>query len=267
MRAVIQAGGPACIGMDNVMPDLQRGRYRVRPVAGEADLRVAQRLRWLCFIGNRRGVDEPGALDADPHDALCRHVLIEDSRSHRLVGCFRILHLASGAEIDRSYSAQHYDLDGLRGFSGPMVEVGRFCIHPGHPDPEILRAAWAALARHVDRTGAELLFGCSSFLGTDAAGYEDAFAMLRDRHLAPAQWLPRARAPEVVRFPPPSHPTDAGRARATMPPLLRTYLSMGGWVSDHAVMDRALDTMHVFTGLEVRAIPPARARALRLLAG
>ena len=52
-----------------------------------------------------------------------------------------------------------------------------------------------------------------------------------------------------------------------MPPLLRTYLGMGGWVSDHAVIDRAMNTLHVFTGVEVAAIPPARAKALRAIAG
>ncbi len=52
-----------------------------------------------------------------------------------------------------------------------------------------------------------------------------------------------------------------------MPPLLRSYQLMGGWVSDHAVVDTDLDTLHVFTGLEVRAIPESRARALRLVAG
>ena len=50
-----------------------------------------------------------------------------------------------------------------------------------------------------------------------------------------------------------------------LPPLLRTYLAMGGWVSDHAVIDRDLDTLHVFTAVEVARIPPARARALRAL--
>ena len=50
-----------------------------------------------------------------------------------------------------------------------------------------------------------------------------------------------------------------------MPPLLRTYLLMGGWVSDHAVYDRDLNTMHVFTGLEIGAIPESRKRALRAL--
>ena len=51
-----------------------------------------------------------------------------------------------------------------------------------------------------------------------------------------------------------------------MPPLLRTYLSMGGWVSDHAVVDRQMNTLHVFTGVEISAIPPARKRLLRAVA-
>ena len=46
-------------------------------------------------------------------------------------------------------------------------------------------------------------------------------------------------------------------------PLLRTYLSMGGRVSDHAVVDSQLDTLHVFTGLDIAAIPAARAKLLR----
>ncbi len=51
-----------------------------------------------------------------------------------------------------------------------------------------------------------------------------------------------------------------------MPPLLRSYLLMGGWVSDHAVVDRQMNTLHVFTGLEISAIPAARKRLLRAVA-
>ncbi|MGY6696499.1 MAG: hypothetical protein ACXIUW_10820 [Roseinatronobacter sp.] len=52
-----------------------------------------------------------------------------------------------------------------------------------------------------------------------------------------------------------------------MPELLRMYLAMGGWVTDHAVCDNDLDTLHVFTAVDVRAIPPARMRVLKMLAG
>jgi hypothetical protein len=38
---------------------------------------------------------------------------------------------------------------------------------------------------------------------------------------------------------------------------------MGGWVTDHAVIDYDLNTLHVFTGVEISRVPAARARLLR----
>ncbi len=248
---------------------LSKGRLQARMAADAADLQAAQRLRWLAFRGKRGACDDGTATDADDYDAASRHVLIEDRRSGQLLGTFRFLHLHSGAEIDRSYSARHYDLDRLRDFPGPMVEMGRFCIHPEHPDPDILRLAWGVMTRHVDDHGVRLLFGCSSFAGTDTQGYADAFAMLRARHLAPRRWLPRVKAPKVFRFAQALRrfTPDPRRAQAELPPLLRTYLIMGGWVSDHAVVDEQMDTLHVFTGLEIAAIPQARQKLLRGVAG
>ena len=157
------------------MRSMRKGRWLLRLAASPDDLLAAQRLRWLCFGGDRTGSQDSLAVDADALDAVCQHVLIEDTRSGQLVACFRLLHLASGADIDRSYSAQYYNLSALRDFPAPMVELGRFCVHPARSDPDILRLAWAALTQHVDEAGVELLFGCSSFLGTDATQHEDAF--------------------------------------------------------------------------------------------
>ncbi|NHF71736.1 GNAT family N-acetyltransferase [Paracoccus xiamenensis] len=248
---------------------LNRGHLQAREAVETADLQAAQRLRWLAFMGKRGATDDGSAIDADGYDADCRHVLIEDRRSGQLLGTFRFLHLQSGAEIGRSYSARYYDLDRLGGFPGPMVEMGRFCIHPEHSDPDILRLAWGAMTRYVDDHGIQLLFGCSSFVGTDAQGYADAFAMLRERHLAPRRWLPRVKAPNVFRFARAlaRFKPDPRRAQAGLPPLLRSYLIMGGWVSDHAVVDEQMNTLHVFTGLEIAAIPQARQRLLRGVAG
>lgn len=244
------------------MAKFSKGRFVARFDDGPSDIRAAQALRHRCF----RGGD---GLDEDAFDSLCRHILIEDRTSGALMGCFRLMPLKNGTRISESYSAQYYELSALKDYDAPMIEMGRFCIAPDAKDgADILRVAWGAMTRYVDREGVGMLFGCSSFQGTDAEQYFDTFAMLRDRHLAPKRWLPRVKAPKVFRFAQRlRRKPDAKRAMGAMPPLLRTYLLMGGWVSDHAVVDHDLNTLHVFTGLEIGAVPPNRARLLRAVAG
>ena len=234
----------------------------------EADIAAAQALRHRAFIANTGAAPQDNGRDVDDFDALCRHMLVEERDTGRLVCCYRLLTFEDGAGIRASYSAQYYELSALEGFSGRMVEMGRFCIDPELRDPDVLRVAWAAMTRFVDAHEVEMLFGCSSFKGTEGNDYGDAFALLRERHLAPKRWLPKVKAPNVFRFAQLlRRKADLKRGMGKMPPLLRTYLAMGGWVSDHAVVDREMNTLHVFTGLEIRAIPPARARALRAVAG
>lgn len=248
------------------MPIFSKGRFRVRLAETDDDVRAAQRLRYLCFIegrnASREGLRAQG-LEADDLDPLCDHMLIEDRRTGALACCFRMLPLSNGSEIARSYSARYYDLSALAEYPKPMVEMGRFCVHPEFRDPDALRAAWGAMTRYVDSNGVGMLFGCSSFEGTEADAHMDAFALLAERHLAPKRWLPRVKAPRVFRFGTLLKRPDMKLAMRRMPPLLRTYLTLGGWVSDHAVIDNDLNTLHVFTGVEIASVPPARARLFR----
>lgn len=244
------------------MKELIKGRYRAALAQTTAEISAAQALRLRAF-----GLSDPTGRDHDRFDALCDHMIVHDLGRDRMVCCFRLMPLVDGGAIDDSYSAQFYDLTALHDFRGKMVEIGRFCIDPDISDPDILRAAWAAMTAYVDARGIELLFGCSSFHGVDETKYLDSFAMLRDRHAAPRQWLPRVKAPHVFDYATRvQHKPDMVTAMKALPPLLRTYLMMGGWVSDHAVIDHQMNTMHVFTGVEIAAIPPARQRLLRALA-
>lgn len=242
-----------------------KGRYRTRFAESEDDVRACQRLRYLTFIAERGLGETADGLDRDEFDAPCHHLMVEDARSGQLVCCFRMMPLSNGAEISRSYSARYYELSNLEQFPGKMVEMGRFCVHPAYRDPNILRAAWGAMTAYVDDEGVEMLFGCSSFHGVDAESYMDAFALLREKHIAPNRWLPRVKAPAVFRFGSllKLRKPDLKQAMTRMPPLLRTYLIMGGWVSDHAVIDNEMNTLHVFTGVEIARVPPSRVRALR----
>ncbi len=240
---------------------LRKGRYRARLATTPGDVGRAQRLRHTAFKGR------PGS-DRDAFDADSRHVLVEDDATAALVACFRVRDYDGPDEIGRGYAAQFYALAGLRALKGPMLEMGRFCIRPGRADPDIVRVAWGALTQLVDARGVQFLFGCSSFPGAAPERHRDALALLSRRHLAPVSLRPGPRAARVFPF---AHALARGapdprRGMRGMPPLLRSYLMMGGWVSDHAVIDLDLDTLHVFTGLEIAAIPERRRRLLRSVA-
>ena len=246
------------------MKYLRKGRYLVREAVAAGDIAAAQALRCRAF----RQPDWGSGLDADSFDADCTHILIEEVDTKRLVCCFRVRLLTSGRDIPLTYAAQFYDLSALLAYPDRMAELGRFCIDPADVgDPDILRIAWGALTQFVDAAGVKMLFGCSSFSGTETESYRDAFALLND-HLAPQDWQPREKSQNIYRYARLiRHRVDERRGLRMMPPLLRTYLIMGGWVSDHAVLDRELNTMHVFTGLEIDAVPAARARLLRQVGG
>ncbi|WP_424927486.1 GNAT family N-acetyltransferase [Amaricoccus tamworthensis] len=201
---------------------------------------------------------------AEPEDSGFECILVRDTTTGEPVCTFRLMRFASGAELARSYSARYYDLGALAEYPEAILEIGRFCVAENARDPSILRTAWAHVATEVRAGNIGLLIGCSSFSGTSADPYEDAFALLAQQHLAPKRWLPRVKAPAVLRFARRFRlrKPDLKKAARTMPPLLKSYLAMGGWVSDHAVLDRDLNTLHVFTGVEVGRIPPNRARLL-----
>ena len=241
-------------------------RYHLRLARDPAELSAALALRARLFrarVAAGAGGAGAGAGDEDAHDARCEHVLIEaGGPGGALAGCFRLRLLAPKA-LAGCYSAQFYDLAPLANGAAPLLELGRFCLAPGRLDADILRLAWGALARRVARSGAVTIFGCSSFAGADAAAHGAALAWLGARHRAPAGAGVRAR-PGVASLALPRTVPDVARTPAprTLPPLLRSYLGLGGQVSEDAVLDPALDTLHVLTSLPVRAIPPARRASL-----
>ena len=245
---------------------LTKGRYTARLAETSADVAQAQALRHRSFLA-RRGIAGALGHDVDAFDVLCQHVLVQERATGRLVCCYRLMLFPAGKSLATSYAAQVYGLNALDAFPGAKLELGRFCLDPDWHDPNILRLAWGAMAHFVDSAQVSLLFGCSSFEGADWQPHVMALALLRG-HLAPPPWEPFENAAEIFRFASALQdlPLDLRDALQALPPLLRTYLALGGWVSNHAVIDRQLDTLHVFTAVEIAKLPPARARALRAIA-
>lgn len=214
--------------------EFNAGRWRARLVP-VVQAGAALDLRARVFRG--------GAPDGDVFDAAAHHLLIEGDGS--LVACARLTVQDRGG-ILRGYCAGHYDLAAFAARFPHALEVGRICLDPACREAEVPRLLLAVLARVVATEAVPVLYGCSSFPRSGAGTARLV------RHVTPDDWAPRPKAGTI---PLPQVP-------GPLPPLLRGYLALGAGVSDHAVVDADLGTLHVFTALPVAAIPPARARLL-----
>lgn len=242
------------------MEPIRKGKLIARLARGEAD-----RGRVLAF--RRAAFPRRSGPEEDRQDELSTHVIVEGPEG--MLGYFRVMLFGWGAGLAQGYAARFYDVGPLSGYARPIAEMGRFCVAPGGVHPDVLRLAWGAMTRIVDEGQAGLLVGCSSFRGAGWEAHRAGLALLAAEFVGPVEHLPGRKAEvERVDYPRLAGPvTDRRTALAGLPPLLRTYLGMGGWVSDHAVADRELDTLHVFTCVEVDRVPPARAASLRAVAG
>jgi putative hemolysin len=234
-------------------PPVEAGRWRVRVLPPDhPDALRALDLRARLY---RRGDD-----DRDAFDAKARHMLVEERGGGACAACARLF-TARGAAMAEGYTGQFYDLARLIRPRRLGLELGRVAIDPALADPDLWRLMLASLARLAREEGVQLFFGCASFRGADPEAHAPALARLR-MAVAPEGWRPARKAPEAVPL-----PERAPGPPGVLPAILRSWLNLGARVSDHAVIDRDLDTLDVFTGLPVAAVPAARRRLLLGMVG
>ena len=207
----------------------------------------------------RARVFRDGKSDEDRFDADAYHGVILDESSH-IECCFRLNIFDSDGAAQSGYTGQFYDLTPLSNCHGPVVELGRLARHPDKTNPDILRVAFAAIADFVVSHNAQALFGCTSFQGLSPSPYNACFSCLAHSHLLPDGQRPVPRS--CRSFPLTDVPFDHAQALRSMPPLLRSYLRLGGRTSRAAVIDPDLQTIHVYTRLNIANVANARRKTL-----
>ena len=223
-------------------------RYRIEFGKSDANRLKAQKFRQKIFRNSQNGLDE------DQFDAISDHCLIFDKKnSDRLVLVFRSRTFASMEDILCSYSAQHYDLTKLTDLPFKPMEIGRLCIDQQDSDPFLLLCAFNYLRSLISSRQIDLIFGCTSFSGANNPGHSATLSSLEKTQLADSMFPIKKKSSSVLYF----KKKIAGviknkTTKNTLPPLLKFYLRLGGKVSDHAVIDRDLDTLHVFTYVDLK---------------
>ena len=226
--------------------------FELRLAASADDLRRAQRLRYQVFVEELGGdgplVDHAARLERDAFDPYFDHLLLIDraAAGAPVVGVYRVMRDDQAAACGRFYSEDEYDLTRLRQSGRRLLELGRSCVHRAYRGGTGMRRLWSGLAEYVLANRIEVLFGVASFHGTDLTALKEPLAYLHHHHLAPQSL--RVRVVEA-HFQPMDlldrSEIDPIRALEAVPPLIKAYLRLGGFVGEGAFIDRAFNTTDV----------------------
>jgi putative hemolysin len=189
-------------------------------------------------------------LDADAFDAVADHLLVLDHDKgegpESVVGTYRLIRRAAAARIGRFYSADEYEIAPVLAFPGEVLELGRSCTDAAYRTRGTLQLLWRGIAAYVFRHEIALMFGCASLPGTDLDANAAQLSYLHHHHLAPEPLRPRAIESRYVPMERLARGEyDAKAALLSLPPLIKGYLRLGGFVGDGAVLDPQFNTTDV----------------------
>ena len=243
--------------------ELRAGRLGVRIAEGEAEVRAAQALRWRVFyeeMGARPDAATAATgLDADAFDPVADHLLVLDhdrgEGAAAVVGTYRLIRREAAAQVGRFYSADEYDLTPILAQEGGLLELGRSCVDEEYRTSGTLQLLWQGIAAYVFQHRIALMFGCASLPGTDLDALAESLTYLHAHHLAPPALRARALPERYVamdRMDPAG--ISARRVLAELPPLVKGYIRLGGFVGDGAVVDRQFNTTDVCVIVQTRHV-------------
>jgi L-ornithine Nalpha-acyltransferase len=241
-------------GLRSRIVDIWSGPLQVRLAETPADIDAAQALRYRIFYERLGARPLPEMArrrrDIDRFDDDCDHLLVLDhscgAGADTVVGTYRLIRRETAARLGAFYSANEFDIAPLVDQPGEILELGRSCVDPAYRQRSAMQLLWSGIAAYVFYYEITLMFGCASLPGTDPDALAMPLAYLHHHHLAPPPLRPRAlpeRYVDMRRLPPNS--IDPARALAALPPLIKGYLRLGGFVGDGAVIDAQFNTTDV----------------------
>jgi putative hemolysin len=234
--------------------ELRAGNLGLRIARTAEELDAAQALRYRVFYEELGAQPDDAAAarsrDSDRYDAVADHLLVVDhdlgDGLDSVVGTYRLIRREAAEAIGRFYSADEYDISLIERFPGRVLELGRSCVDSAYRGRAAMQLLWRGIAAYVFTHNIDLMFGCASLPGTDVDALAAELTYLHANHLAPADIRLRAlpeRYVDMRRMD--VSEIDARQVLVGLPPLIKGYLRLGGFVGDGAVVDHQFNTTDV----------------------
>ncbi len=242
------------MGDTDFMTGIIAGSLEVRLARTPEDTDAAQALRYRVFYDEMSAQPSPEMAkrrrDFDRFDPYCDHLLVVDHARPRgieqVVGTYRLLRRSVADAHCGFYSTWEYDIAPVVAHPGEILELGRSCVDSAYRNRATMSLLWRGNAAYVIHHNVTLMFGCASFPGTDPAEHANTLAYLFHNHLAPPELRPRALPEHYVDMNLlPKEEVDNRAALKAIPPVIKGYLRLNGFVGDGGVIDRQWGSVDV----------------------
>ncbi|MGA1856605.1 GNAT family N-acyltransferase [Brevundimonas sp. HT1-5] len=242
------------VGGEKLTDGIRLGTLEVRLARSAEEIDWAQALRYRVFYEEMAAVPSPAmqarSRDFDDYDGVADHLLVIDhargNGPDMVVGTYRLIRRPAAEKVGRFYSSDEYDIDRLASYPGEVLELGRSCVDAGYRSRGSMQLLWQGIAAYVFQHDIALMFGCASLPGTDPDALAEPLSYLYHHHLAPPELRATALPERFVSLNRmPKDQIDPRRALNILPPLIKGYLRLGGFIGDGAVIDHQFNTTDV----------------------
>jgi putative hemolysin len=251
--------------------DVRARHLWIRLAETQAEIEAAQELRYRVFVEEMgaQASDEMASTrrEFDAFDPFCDHLLIFDTTAGeapgRVIGTYRFMRREQAKLAGQFYTESEYDIRPLLDYPGEIMELGRSCVDRDYRTGGNMQVLWRGITAYVLFHEVALMFGCGSLHGTDVEKLAQPLAYLHHYHLAPEELRPRALAERYTNMNLlPKEAIDARSALHTLPPLVKGYLRLGGFIGDGAVVDHEFGTTDVCVVVKTDAVTDKYRRSL-----
>jgi L-ornithine Nalpha-acyltransferase len=226
-------------------------KYTVR-LARSDDLPGLFRLRHDVFVKEMAGQSEsdlvhPMSWEVDEYDTVCDHLVA--LQKEEVVGTYRMLRAAKAAEYQMDlYSSSEFDLSPLKTslgdtFEESLMELGRSCVAAEHRNSVVPKLMWGALSQYMMFNRCMHFIGCVS---VQVPSEKELFELCGNLKalgvMAKEELMCEVVASDNISKPSFSIqqvPVNLATVSNWIPPLMKSYISMGAKVLSGPAFDKA----------------------------
>ncbi len=251
----------------------KRNGLKTRMATSGAEIRVAQRLRYLVFhdeLGVKLSAENRNSgIERDVFDEFCDHLLVIRTGGEHdpelavedgtVIGTYRLLRQSIAAQNAGFYSQSEFDIAPLLARKPKLkfLELGRSCVLKSERGSTIVEILWQGIWNYVRQHQIDVMIGCASFDGTNIDTHRHGLQFLLENNKVPGGWAVYAhpqRRIEILSNG--AEKPDLKSIISNLPPLIKGYMRLGCFFGIDAVVDETFNTIDVLVILPITKINP-----------